>query len=109
MTQRNGSWPGKTVVPRVPWANGPSIENCAGGSFHVVTSVRIFHANSGVTAASTECSSTTPSLRMELFLTSRGRTLHQHQVEAKAEDEGYEPGVGVKRVEHRRIGNPSPR
>jgi hypothetical protein len=55
--QRIGSCPGSRVVPHEPLANGPSSWNCAGGSSQFLMSVRQFHANDGVTSASTECSS----------------------------------------------------
>ena len=57
MCQRIGSCPGSRVVPHEPLAKGPSSWNWAGGSSQFLMSVRQFHANNGVTSASTECSS----------------------------------------------------
>src|SRR5262245_15786081 len=56
MLQCKGCCPGNSVVPREPATKGPSSTNLAGGSFQLAMSVRYFHANSGLTSASTECS-----------------------------------------------------
>jgi hypothetical protein len=54
----NGSCPGSSVAPREPSVNRPSSRKVAGGSFHVVMSVRNVQANAGLTSTSIECSRT---------------------------------------------------